>query len=188
MFTPSGSLWMTSTVAPVAARISGPTIPPDPFAQSRTIRSPPPSIPRASAEPVLAVALEQPGVHRPPGRSRRCGTEPSSSVRQISCSSSSSIASSSLRPAASRTLRPLSSAGLWDAETMIPAANVARAGEEREGRRRDAAGDVDVDAEARRARRDRRDEHVAGAARVLADDDRAALARRAGGRSPGPRA
>ena len=26
MFTPSGSLWMTSTVAPVAARISGPTI------------------------------------------------------------------------------------------------------------------------------------------------------------------
>ena len=37
MFTPSGSLWMTSTRAPVAARISGAVAPPAPFAQSRTM-------------------------------------------------------------------------------------------------------------------------------------------------------
>ena len=77
---------------------------------------------RASAEPVVAVAVEQRRVDDRPADLGVAATEPSSSVRQISCSSSSSIASSSFSPAASRTLRPLSSAGLWDAETMIPAA------------------------------------------------------------------
>ena len=41
MLTPSGSAWMTLTVAPVAARISGPTKQPDPLAPSRTRRRPP---------------------------------------------------------------------------------------------------------------------------------------------------
>ena len=76
MFTPSGSLWMTSTVAPVAARISGPAIPPDPFAQSRTIRSPPPSIAAASAEPVRRGSARAARGPRPPGRSRRSGRSP----------------------------------------------------------------------------------------------------------------
>ena len=40
----------------------------------------------------------------------------------MSASSSSSMSSSSLSPRWSRTLSPLSSAGLCDAETMIPAA------------------------------------------------------------------
>ena len=84
------------------------------------------------------------------------------------------MASSSLSPSASRTLRPLSSAGLCEAETMIPAANgPVPARNARAGVGHDP-DDVDVDAEARRAGRDRRHEHVARAARVLADDDRAA--------------
>ena len=57
---------------------------------------------------------------------------------------------------------------------MIPAAKSPCAGEERERRRRDDAGDVDVRAQARRAGGDRGHEHVARAARVLADDQRAA--------------
>ena len=60
---------------------------------------------------------------------------------------------------------------------MIPAAKSPRPGEERERGRRDAARDLDVDAEARRAGDDRRDEHVAGPPRVLADDDRRARPR-----------
>ena len=58
MFTPSGSLWMTSTWAPVAARISGPTTPPEPLAQSRTMRMS--RRDRAGeGEPRRAIALEQ---------------------------------------------------------------------------------------------------------------------------------
>ena len=38
MLIPSGSAWMTSTVAPVAARMSAATTLPEPLAQSRTIR------------------------------------------------------------------------------------------------------------------------------------------------------
>ena len=82
---------------------------------------------------------------RPPRPIAAGATPGSSSARRTSASSSSSRSSSSLRPAGSSTLRPLSSAGLCDAETMIPAANVAGAGEERQGRRR-----------ARRRRRGRR--------------------------------
>ena len=55
---------------------------------------------------------------------------------------------------------------------MIPAANVPLTGEVGEGRRRHDADDVGIDAEARRAGCDRRNEHVAGSARVLPDDDR----------------
>ena len=50
------------------------------------------------------------------------------------------------------------------------------AGDEREGRRRHDADDVDVDAEAGRPGDDGGHEHVARAARVLADDDRPAAA------------
>ena len=38
MLRPSGSAWMTSTRAPVAARMSPATTLPEPFAQSSTIR------------------------------------------------------------------------------------------------------------------------------------------------------
>ena len=55
-----------------------------------------------------------------------------------------------------------------------PGRELARAGEEGEGRRGHDADLVDVGAQARRAGGDRRHEHVAGAAGVLADDDRAA--------------
>jgi hypothetical protein len=44
MFIPSGSAWMTSTAAPVAWRIAGPTTLAEPWAQSRTIRKRAPSI------------------------------------------------------------------------------------------------------------------------------------------------
>ena len=52
-----------------------------------------------------------------------CQMPGSSSARQIIASSSSSMSSSSLSPLMSRTFSPLSSAGLCDAETMIPAAS-----------------------------------------------------------------
>ena len=60
MFTPSGSLWMTSTVAPVAARISGPDDrrPSRSRSRGRSAARPPRSI-AASAEPVVAVAIEE---------------------------------------------------------------------------------------------------------------------------------
>ena len=67
---------------------------------------------------------------------------------------------------------------------MIPAANVAAAGEERERRRGHDADQVDVDAHARRPGRDRRHEHVARAAGVLADDERAARPDELVGRRP----
>ncbi len=55
-----------------------------------------------------------------------------------------------------------------------PGGVVAVAREIGEGRRRDHADDVDVDAERGRARGDGRDEHVTRPARVLAHHDRAA--------------
>ena len=122
ILTPSGSLWITSTDAPVADRISGPTIPPEPFAQSRMTRVPEDSMPRASPNRWRRYASSRcPASNDRPSSS--LPTPPSSSARQMSCSSSSSTASSSFRPRSSSTFRPLSSAGLWDAETMIPAAN-----------------------------------------------------------------
>ncbi len=57
-----------------------------------------------------------------------------------------------LEPVRVEDLEAVVSAGLCEAETMIPAANGAVRGEERERRRRHDADDVDVDAEARRAR------------------------------------
>ena len=124
MLIPSGSAWMTSTCAPGrredlrpdgAARAVG-AVEDDPEAAGLDRRR--------QAEPVRRGrhrAERRPSTIRP---SSALPTPPSSSVRQISCSSSSSTASSSLSPASSSTLRPLSSAGLCDAETMIPAANV----------------------------------------------------------------
>ena len=57
---------------------------------------------------------------------------------------------------------------------MIPAASSPSAVRNASAGRRHDADDVDVHAEARRARGDRGHEHVAGPAGVLADDDRAA--------------
>ena len=48
MLMPSGSAWMTSTRAPVAARIARPTAEPEPFAASSTRCRPPASIVAAS--------------------------------------------------------------------------------------------------------------------------------------------
>ena len=173
MLTPSGSTWIASTRAPVAARISRPPRHPSRSrhrarcaARSRRSSRRARADARDSARSPRAASTRRPSCAFP--------TPPSSPSRQISASSSSSIASSSLSPSASSTLRPLSSAGLCEAETMIPARTVAGPGEERERRRRDDADDVDVDAEAGRAGDDGRHEHVARAARVLADDDRRA--------------
>ena len=161
-----------------------PTPPPDPLAPSSTMRRPVGLDAGRQAAPMRR-RRPRPGraasIRRP---SRALPTPPSSPSRQMSCSSSSSMASSSLSPSASRTLSPLSSAGLCEAETMIPAANGAGPGEVGEGRRRDDADDVDVDAEAGRAGRDGGHEHVARAARVLADDDGAAGAAQAVRRRP----
>ena len=107
-----------------AAGSGPPSADADPFAQSSTMRMPR-GVDRASRAPrggrrsaptrsrASTIVAE-----RPPGPRR-----PAPRERQISCSSSSSTASSSLSPSASRTLRPLSSAGLCEAETMIPAAS-----------------------------------------------------------------
>ena len=57
---------------------------------------------------------------------------------------------------------------------MIPAANGPEPGDVRERRRRDDPDDVDVDPQARRPGDDGGHEHVPGAPRVLAHDDRAA--------------
>ena len=70
---------------------------------------------------------------------------------------------------------------------MIPAANGPLPGHEREGRRRHDADDVDVDAEARRAGRDGRHEHVARATRVLARRRSPHRDRRAVGDGPAER-
>ena len=123
MFMPSGSAWMTSSVAPVAAE----DLRPD--RRARAVRAVEDDAQaarvdrRGEAEPVREVVVEAGRWRRPSTGRARVRRPGSSSVRQISCSSSSSIASSSLRPSASSTLSPLSSAGLCDAETMIPAAN-----------------------------------------------------------------
>ena len=74
------------------------------------------------AQAVLQVALQLAGARRRCGRGPRWWGWSSSSARMTSVASSSSMASSSLRPRPSRTLRPLSSAGLCEAETMMPAA------------------------------------------------------------------
>ena len=186
MLIPSGSLWIDLDRRAGRARGSpGRRRPPDPFAQSRTIRRPARGDRRGRARGgARGSARGAPGstTDRPISA---LPTEPSSSVRQISCSISSSTPSSSLRPVLVEDLQAVVVGRVVGRRDHDPGGEVAGPGEEREGRRRDAAGDPDVGAEARRAGRDRRDEHVAGAARVLADDERARRARRAGGRSPG---
>ena len=123
MLSPSGSSWMTVTRAPVARRISGPTRYAAPFAVSSTTWSPPASTAPARPGPVRR-GTARAGLRRPrSARSPSAARPGSSSARRISASSSSSRSSSSFRPLGSSTLRPLSSAGLCDAETMIPAAN-----------------------------------------------------------------
>ena len=123
MFSPSGWSLMTSTRAPVAPMIRPATAHAEPFAQSMTIDSPDASIEAGERLPMRDVARET--VARVDDDARGCPARrpASSSVRQMSCSSSSSTASSSFSPSASSTFRPLSSAGLCEAETMIPAAS-----------------------------------------------------------------
>ncbi len=58
MFTPSGSTWMASTRAPVAARIARPAAPPEPFAPSSTMCRPLASIEAGQRPAVLEVALD----------------------------------------------------------------------------------------------------------------------------------
>ena len=111
---------------------------------------------------------------------------PSSSVRQISCSSGPPRASSSLRPRPSSTLRPLSSAGLWEAETMIPAANVAvPARKASAGVGRTPASWTSAPRLAAPGR-DGRHEHLARAAGVPAHDQASPGADELDGRSPSP--
>ena len=122
MFTPSGSLWID--VDPGAGRGK------DRRGRSRRPRrwrSRGRCAGRTASRPRAAAGPRGSGRR---GRARRRSRPipafrgpPSSSARQISCSRASSAGSSSLRPRLSRTLSPLSSAGLWDAETMTPAAN-----------------------------------------------------------------
>ena len=106
MLTPSGAALMTSSRAPVAARISGPTTEPEPFAASRTRCRWRASIGLGEAEPVDPV-VGQParGVDHPAEVVVRA--PPSSSVRQMSVSSSSSIESSSLSPSRVEDLEPV---------------------------------------------------------------------------------
>ena len=130
--------------------------------------------PAGEVQAVLAVAVEEAGARRRPDRSRRCAARRARRPARSAAPAGPPRASSSLRPAPSSTLRPLSSAGLWDAETMIAAGEAVAAGEEGEGRRRQDAGEVHVGAQARGPGRDRRDEHVARPAGVLAQHDRAA--------------
>ncbi len=122
MLVPSGSLKSTCTSAPVASRIRAAAMPPEPLAQSTTIRSRV-EIDRASSRrrSTYRSKSSRSWIASP---SLSAGAPGSSSAVQMSCSSSSSTASSSFRPCSSRTLRPLSSAGLCEAETMIPAANL----------------------------------------------------------------
>ena len=175
MFTPSGSLLMTTTSAPVAARISGPTTPPEPFAQSSTIRSRRADGP-CEPQPVLAVAIQQRAAPRRPVRVARSGRPAAPRPARSAARARPRRRRRASGPRSSSTLRPLSSAGLWEAETMIPAANSgwpARNASAGVGR---TPVDVDVDAERRRPGRDGRHEHVAGSPRVLADDQRIARA------------
>ena len=185
MLLPSGSAWMTSTLG--AGR--GQDLRPD--HRSRAVRGV-----EHEPEPAGVDGLRR---DRAGGRGSRPAASPAStirprsslrtpascSVRQMSCSSSSSTASSSLSPCASRTLSPLSSAGLCEAETMIPAANGPGPGDVRERRRRDDPDDVDVDAQARRPGDDGGHEHVARAPRVLARRRSRRPARPGGARPPG---
>ena len=123
MFSPSGWSLMTSTRAPVAPMIRAA----DRATPSRSRSRDDPQagrVDRAARAPRGAPRSARAGRARRRRARARSGAAPaSSSVRQMSCSSSSSTASSSFSPSASRTLRPLSSAGLCEAETMIPAAS-----------------------------------------------------------------
>ena len=140
MFTPSGSAWID------LHRRAGRGQDPRADAGSRTrwrsrARSGGRRRRSRAASPSRCATI---GVHErraavDPGRASALATPASSSARQISCSSSSSTASSSLRPSRSRTLSPLSSAGLCEAETMIPAGERPVARQERQRRRRDDA-------------------------------------------------
>ncbi len=189
MLIPSGSAWMTSTSAPVAARISGPDADsPSRWRSRARSAGPRAGISRARPIAVRAVVVEQLAGRRPPGRSGRCATPPSSSVRQISCSSSSSIGVVELEPGAVEDLEPVVVGRVVRGGDHDPGRERATTGQEGEGRRRDDPDEVDVDAQARRAGGDGRHEHVARPARVLADDDRAAATRPADGRPRGPSA
>ena len=98
----------------------------------------------------------------------------SSSARQISCSSSSSIVVVELEAVAVEDLEAVVVGWVVRRRDHDPRGERPVAGEIGQGRRRHDADDVDVDAEAGRAGRDGGDEHVTRAAGVLADDDRAA--------------
>ena len=142
------------------------------MAQSTPIRRPASASPAASSR-CGAVGPDRCGscVMRPSSAFVRPG---SASAWKMSRSSCSSTSSSIFRPPET-TFSPLSSAGLCDAETMIPAAcppcsaTIGQAGR---------GDDAELDARRPRPtpgrRADGRDQHVARAARVLADHHAAA--------------
>ena len=177
MFTPSGSLWMTSTLR--AGR--GEDLRADDAARAvRAVEDDPEpvaSIVRREPEAVRPVALEQAAAVDGSGRARRCRRRPSSSVRQMSCSSSSSIVVVELEAALVEDLEPVVVGRVVGGRDHDPGREVAAG---RRGTRAPGSGTTPASwtstPDARRAGRDRRDEHVARAPGVLADDERAARA------------
>ena len=122
MFTPSGSLWITSTCGPGRGEDLGRRRRRPSRSRSRGRSAARPRRrsrrARADARGSGRAATDR----RRTGRSRRCRPSRAPRSARSAARSRPRPPSSSLRPFASRTFRPLSSAGLWDAETMIPAA------------------------------------------------------------------
>ena len=175
MLMPSGSAWMTSTVAPVAARMRGATAEPDPFAASSTSRSPSARTAPGQPEPVLDVAVQQrrPVDHPAELAVRRPGQLLGPPDQLLELVLDRVV---ELEPVAVEDLEPVVGRRVVRGRDHDPGRERAAPRDEREGRRGHDADDVDVGAEAGRPGRQGGHEHVARAARVLADDDRTAAA------------
>ena len=115
--------------------------------QARRRRSP------GEAEPVLAVALEQVAARRLTRPISALPTPPSSSVRQMSCSSSSSTASSSFRPGRVEHLEAVVVGRVVRRRDHDPGRESPVPARKASAGVGTTAGDLDVDAEARRAGR-----------------------------------
>ena len=171
------------TVAPVAARISRPTKQPDPLAPSRTSRSPRGGHGRGEPESVAEVVVEtRPSVDRPTDLGVAQARELLGSPDQLLELVLDRVVE--LEAMAVEHLEPVVVGRVVRGRDHDPGGELAGAGEVRQGGRRDDADDMDVRSEARRAGGDRRDEHVARPARVLADDDRASAAGQSMGDGP----
>ncbi len=148
-------------------------MPPEPFAQSRTIRRPGAVDRPGETEPVRPVALEKrPRVDAPAELGVSDPAELLGPPDQLLELILDVVVE--LEALLVEHLEAVVVGGVVGSRDHDPGREVSLARQEGEGGRRDDAHGMDVDAEAGRAGGDRGDEHVARSAGVLADDEGAA--------------